>query len=57
MRARQWTIAAAYREPEEYGIPDLPAWRVHRDDCGGIALAAEDGEPFIAAANPMRARR
>jgi hypothetical protein len=57
MRAREWTIAATYREPEQYGVPDLPVWRVHRDDCGGIAFADGDGEPFIAAANPIRVRR
>jgi len=56
MRARQWTIAAAFHEPERYDIPALPEWQVHRDDCGGIAFAA-DGEVFIAAEQPVCVRR
>jgi hypothetical protein len=56
MRARQWTIAAAYHEPERYDIPALPEWRVHRDGCGGIAFTTEEGA-FIAAEEPVRVRR
>ncbi|SEG60366.1 hypothetical protein [Halobellus limi] len=57
MRARTWLIAARYGAPEEYGIPRLPAWRVCRPDCGGLALADDDAEPFIAAERPMKVRR
>lgn len=56
MRATEWTIAAAFGDPEAYGIPDLPEWRVRSHDCGGIAFLA-DGEPFIAAERPMTVRR
>jgi hypothetical protein len=56
MRAREWTIAAAFREPGDYGIPELPGWRVSRPDCGGIAFAA-NGDPFIAAERPTKVRR
>jgi hypothetical protein len=57
MRAREWTIAGCYRDPEDYGVPALPHLEVRRLDCGGIAFAADDGEAFIAAENPMKARR
>ena len=57
MRAREWLIAARYGTPREHGIPELPAWRVHRPDCGGLALAADDAEPFITAGRPVKVRR
>ncbi|QLD84895.1 hypothetical protein HWV23_03900 [Natronomonas halophila] len=57
MRAREWTIAGCYRDPEDYGVPTLPHLEVRRLDCGGIAFADGDGEAFIAAENPMKARR
>jgi hypothetical protein len=58
MRAREWAIVGAAREPEEHGIPELPAWRVSRDDDGGIAFADADAdEPFILAESPVRVRR
>ncbi|WP_164722088.1 hypothetical protein [Haloterrigena salifodinae] len=57
MRAREWAIAGAFREPEAYDIPDLPSWRVCRTECGGLAFADGDGEPFIAADRPMKVRR
>ncbi|MBZ6494539.1 hypothetical protein [Natrinema longum] len=57
MRAREWVIAGAFREPEEYDIPTLPAWHVRRSDCGRLVFADEDGEPFIAADRPVRVRR
>ena len=56
MRAREWAIVGAAREPEEHGIPELPAWRVSRNDDGGIAFA-DAGEPFILAESPVRVRR
>lgn len=64
MRAREWTVAANFRTPADYGIPELPAWRSHRDD-GGVAFVAADAdadgepdaEPFIAAENPITVRR
>ncbi|WP_049934264.1 hypothetical protein [Halalkalicoccus jeotgali] len=57
MRARVWAVAYRYADPETYGIPALPDWRVISDD-GGLALA-EDGEsdPFIRAERPIRVRR
>jgi len=57
MRAREWAIAWRFREPADYEIPDLPTWRVCPDECGGLALADGDGEPFIAAERPMEVRR
>ncbi|MGQ3413912.1 hypothetical protein ACT4ML_16890 [Natrinema sp. LN54] len=57
MRAREWAIAGAFRDPAEYDIPDLPSWRVRRNDCGGLSFADKDDEPFIAADHPVTARR
>jgi hypothetical protein len=56
VRAREWTIAGCYREPSDYDIPELPRWRVCRTESGGVAFAA-DGDPFIAAEQPMKVRR
>lgn len=57
-RARTWVIAAQYNNPEEYGIPPLPAWSVSRADSRGIALAANaDADPFVRADQPMKVRR
>jgi hypothetical protein len=56
VRAREWAIATAFGTPADYGIPELPGWRVSRPDRGGIALAT-DGEPFITAEHPATARR
>jgi|AntDeeMetagen192_2_1112575.scaffolds.fasta_scaffold00097_20 hypothetical protein len=57
MRAREWAIAGAFRDPSDYDIPDLPPWRVHRNDCGGLAFADGEDEPFIAADHPVTVRR
>jgi len=58
MRAREWTVAAAFGDPTEYDVPALPTWRVERGDGGGLAFAAADrDEPFIAAERPVRVRR
>jgi hypothetical protein len=53
MRAREWALAASFGDPAEYGIPDPPAVRADRLDCGGLALAVDDAEPFIAADRPI----
>lgn len=57
MRAREWAIAGAFRDPADYDIPDVPSWRVSRDERGGLAFADGDREPFIAADRPVRVRR
>jgi hypothetical protein len=57
MRAREWAIVDAACEPAEYGIPELPAWRVSREDDGLAFVADGDDEPFIAAESPVRVRR
>jgi hypothetical protein len=58
MRAREWAIVGAACDPEEHGIPELPTWRVSRDDDGGLAFVADgEDEPFIAAESPVRVRR
>lgn len=56
MRAREWVIAGNFRTPADYGIPELPAWRICRTECDGLALAAPDTDPFIAAEQPMKVR-
>jgi len=57
MRSREWTIAENFRTPADYDIPDIPAWRVCRGECGGLAFAETGTEPFIAAENPVEVRR
>jgi len=58
MRARVWTVAATYRDPADYDIPELPEWAVTQPDDGGIAFADRDrNTPFISAARPRRVRR
>ena len=57
MRAREWALVDLASDPAEYGIPPLPDWHVSRDEHGGIAFAADDSEPFIAAESPVRVRR
>jgi hypothetical protein len=57
MRAREWVLAATFGDPAEYGIPDPPAVRVCRLDCGGLALSAGEDDPFIAAERPVDVRR
>ena len=55
MRARTWAIAAAYRDPADYGVPELPNWEVCRDG-GAVAFVSGDDEPFIAAESPVTVR-
>lgn len=57
MRAREWPIAESFREPADYDIPNLPSWRVHHSECGGLAFADGEEEPFIAADQPVAVRR
>jgi hypothetical protein len=58
MRAREWTVAAMYGDPSEYGVPALPQWRVARGPDGAVAFAAADAdEPFITADRPVEVRR
>ncbi|AHG01569.1 hypothetical protein HALLA_04010 (plasmid) [Halostagnicola larsenii XH-48] len=57
MRAREWAIAGAFRDPTDYNIPALPSWRVSRTERGGVAFAVGDEEPFITAQDPVRVRR
>ena len=58
MRAREWTVAAAYGDPTEYDVPALPTWRVERGEDGRLAFVAADrDEPFIEAKRPVRVRR
>ena len=57
MRAREWVLAEKFRQPADYGIPELPAWRICRSGRDGLALADADTDPFIAADNPMKVRR
>lgn len=58
MRAREWTLAAAYGDPADYGVPSLPTWRVERDATGALGFAIPgDGAPFITADRPVEVRR
>jgi hypothetical protein len=57
MRAREWAVAASFGEPSKYGIPELPSWRSCWLECGSLAFAAGDEEPFIAAERPIDVRR
>jgi hypothetical protein len=58
MRARTWVVAANYRDPADYDVPELPSWYVSRPEDGGVALATDPAsEPFVAAENPVRVRR
>ena len=58
MRAREWTIAAQFYDPADYGIPDLPEWVAGRDAEGRLVFADPDtGEAFIRAENPTKVRR
>jgi len=57
MRVREWAVAGAYRDPADYGIPELPDWKTCRLDCGGLAFADADGEVFIVAEDPATVRR
>jgi hypothetical protein len=58
MRAREWTLAAAYGDPADYGVPSLPTWRVERGADGALGFAtAEDDGPFITADRPVEVRR
>jgi len=58
VRAREWTVAAAFGRPREYGIPELPDWRVERFDSAGIAFRSPGREePFISAERPVCIRR
>lgn len=56
MRARRWAIAAAFRTPADYDIPELPDWTVYRYADGSLALGSR-GEVFIRAGDPVRVRR
>lgn len=56
MRARRWCIAATFRDPVDYDVPELPDWTVYRDEDGTLAFG-ERGERFISAGSPVRVRR
>lgn len=56
MRARRWCIAATFREPSDYDVPELPDWTVYRDEDGTLAFG-EGGERFLSAGSPVRVRR
>lgn len=56
MCAREWAIAYRFREPVDYGIPELPEWTVTIEE-GGVAFGDGDGEPFIRADRPVQVRR
>ncbi|MFB6156713.1 MAG: hypothetical protein ABEJ34_02590 [Haloferacaceae archaeon] len=57
MRAREWAIAERFRTPADYGIPEVPAWRVCRGERGGLAFADAADDPFISAERPVEVRR
>lgn len=57
MRRRTWTIAAAFHEPEGYGIPTAPRFEGTVDDDGMVRLSDGDGRLVLTAGSPVRTRR
>jgi len=57
MRHRRWTIAAAFHDPETYGIPTAPRFEGRVDDDGVLRLSDGDGRLVLTAGRPVRARR
>lgn len=57
MRARQWTIAARFRDPADYGIPPAPTFHAERDADGAVAFYGDDGRLVMRAGDPMTVRR
>lgn len=55
MEARRWAVTANYRDPANYGVPELPDWTVRSED-GALAYAV-DGEAFVRTAGRVCARR
>jgi len=45
MLARRWTIAANYREPAEFGVPEAPTFETCHTTCGRVAFYPETVEP------------
>lgn len=43
MLARRWTIAANYREPADFGIPEPPTFETSHTTCGRVAFYPETG--------------
>ena len=56
MRARQWAIAARFRDPADHGIPPAPTFRAERDADGAVVFY-DDGRVVMRAGDPMRVRR
>jgi len=46
MRAREWTIASLYGDPEDYGIPSVP-----------INVDEQTNEKFMTAENTVKMKR
>jgi hypothetical protein len=56
--ARQWVIAANFREPADYDIPEAPAFRAVRQADGTVALYSNDsGKLLMTAKSSMKVRR
>ncbi len=64
MLARRWTIAANYREPADFGIPETPTFEPCHTTCGRVAFYPETRtepntttEPVLVADSVSRVRR
>ncbi|WP_255149312.1 hypothetical protein [Halorarius halobius] len=58
MLARTWTIAANYRTPADYDVPEAPTFHGERCDDGTFVLSdSESGETVLTARAPTTVRR
>jgi hypothetical protein len=58
MRARIWTIAATFREPGDYGIPEALRFACERRADGSLVFFGPDGcTPDLVAEHTQRVRR
>jgi hypothetical protein len=58
MLARTWMLAARFREPSDYGIPEAPVFPAERCDSGALRLHDPDsGQLVMVAGAPMQVRR
>jgi len=58
MLAREWTIAARFREPSDYDIPEAPVFPAVECDSGALLLTDPETDAVaMVAGAPMRVRR
>jgi len=58
MLAREWTIAARFHEPADYGIPEAPVFPTVECESGALMLTDPESDAVaMVAGAPMRVRR